>query len=612
MGEKPVPSGVAGGPSDDAGRELDRRGHYTVLLLAFLAAFGIRAALAWASGAAAPQEVRYIDIAEGLLDGSAFEKTGTRFPAIIQPPFYPFLIVLARSVIGEPLAAARGASALLGALLVFPAASLTRRILGGQAARRAAWIAATYPLLSHISGLSMTESTFGLLVATAAVLFHRAGEDEGVVVSLLAGGGLLGLAFLTRPEGLAYALGGSSLVFLYLWRSHKRGFLRAAGCAMIPILGFLLFAGPYAVWIHGKTGRWLVAPKAILTQAHNSIMTEGAREGWPEKYGTRTFYERVKFGLNRDGTDLRSAEVFRTMGLLPGEGPRPAPERAISDLVQPGHLARVVARNLGHLYLETIKYGLVIPTLLMIFAAIGVTSQPWRQGPQRRGQIMMVWWLLAGGSSVLSYVQPRFLYSSIVFVIPWMAEGWRRVEAWAWESFGSPPGILGKGWTALLTVAVAVSLVHVMPPTRETASTWAEHRQAGLALKELGTGDGRVMALTDVVSFYAGMPFEMLPYADLDDLLRYARLRAVRYIVADMVEYPSFRPQLSTLLDPNAPHPGLRPALIVDDHPGNRLVIYELLPEGGGIHSDTRGGSEPLAAENPAGEAPTSLPGEDD
>lgn len=573
-------AGPAAAPSD-----IDARKHRLLILLAFVAALLVRAGVAWAAGAAAPQEIRYISISEGLLDGSAFEKTGTRFPAIIQPPFYPFLISLARPILRDPLAAARGVSVLLGALLVFPAAALARRILGGPAARRAAWIAATYPLLCHISGLSMTEPTFGLLVALAALLMHKAGEGEGGPLTLLGAGVLLGASFLTRPEGLAYVVAGSALVFLYLWRAHRRGFARAAGLAAIPIAGFLLLAGPYVGWIHGKTGRWLVSPKAILTQAHNAIMTEAASEDWPEKYGSRLFYERVKFGLNRDGTEFRSSEMFRELGLLPGGSPGSPQTKEISELLQPQHLAVVVFRNLVQIYVETIKAGYVIPTFLMMFLALGFASRPWRPGRERRGHFMLLWWLLAGGTWTLSYVQQRFLYPSIVFVIPWMAEGWRRLEVWARESFGSIAGrgaaLMEKSWAGLLTLVVAGgSLVHVIPPTREIASTWLELREAGLRLRSSGAAEGTIMALTPVASYYARMPFEMLPYADLDQVLDYARLRGARYLVADMVEFPTDRPQILSLLRPSQAPGGLRPVVRIDDDPERRVIVYEILPPG--------------------------------
>jgi len=570
-----------------AGAEIDigERRHRVYLFLAFAAAILVRAAVALSSGAAAPQEIRYINIAVGLIDGSAFEQTGTRFPAIIQPPFYPFLIFLARSVMKDPLVAARGVSVLLGALLVFPAAALTRRILGPPAARRAAWIAATYPLLCHISGLSMTEPTFGLLVALSALLMHRAGENKGGAPTLLGAGLLLGASFLTRPEGLAYAFAGSALVFLYLWRAHKRGIVRAAGLACVPILGFLLMAVPYVSWVHGKTGRWLVSPKAILTQAHNVIMTEGQAEGWPEKYGSRLFYERVKFGLNKDGTEFRSSELFRELGLLPGGGQGPRVEMELSALLQPHHLALVVFRNLLQIYVETIKSGYVVPTFLMMFLALGFASRPWRPGRERRGHFLMVWWLLAGGTWTLSYVQQRFLYPSIVFVIPWMAEGWRRLEVWARESFGSGGGrwsaLLERSWAGVLTVVVAVgSLVHVIPPTRQIASTWKELREAGQELRESGAGEGTIMALTPVAAYYARMPFEMLPYADLDRVLAYARMRGARYLVADMVEFPNDRPQILSLLRPSTAPADLRPVVRIDDDPERRVIVYEILPPG--------------------------------
>ena len=89
---------------------------------AALAAVAIRIIIAWASGPAAPQEIRYINVALGLFDGSAFQLAGTRFPAIIQPPFYPALLAVASWLIPDALVAARGISVLAGTLVVLPSA----------------------------------------------------------------------------------------------------------------------------------------------------------------------------------------------------------------------------------------------------------------------------------------------------------------------------------------------------------------------------------------------------------------------------------------------------------------------------------------------------------
>lgn len=551
--------------------------------MAFVAALLIRLVSAWTCGPAAPQEIRYIAIAQGLLQGRGFEGIDNRFPDIIQPPTYPWLIAAAMPVLREPLASARGLSVLAGALLVFPVSILTRRIFGSPAAKRAAWLVAVYPLLVHISGLAMTEPTFGLLVASAAVCFHRLGEREGGAGRAAVAGALLGFAFLTRPEGITYLAAGSSLLFISLWLSHRRPLSQAIGLAAVPLIALVIVAAPYSIWLHGKTDRWLIAPKAILTQAHNKIMSEGLKENWPEPYGTAVFYERVKFGLNAEGTELRSAEVFRSLGLVSDGGTPPQRAGGLRDLFDLERLAGIVVRNLRRLYLTTVKYGLVMPTLLIGFIALGMTARPWRKGSGRRGSFTLLWWLIAGGSWALAYVQPRFLYSSVLFLLPWMGMGWVRIEEWLKDSLSRPAGrprrLLGRAVSPAIAVVVALAaLVHAVPPAREISSQWVQHHAAGIWLEENGAPGSTVMALTPVASFYAGMSFDVLPYADPAQVLAYARLRGVRYLIADSRECSLWRPQLLPLLDRGAARAGLEAALVLGRKPGRRLILYDLEP----------------------------------
>ncbi|MBI3449477.1 MAG: glycosyltransferase family 39 protein [Acidobacteria bacterium] len=546
-------------------------------------ALAARLVAAWASGVGAPQEIRYITIASGIRAGLGFVGLDGRFPDLIQPPVYPLLLAATQFLTSHSLGAARALSALMGALLVLPVAAITRRLFDRRTMRRTAWLVAVYPLLVHISSLCMTEPAFTLFVALAVLGVVKATHGDREVPNLCMSGAFLGVAFLTRPEGFPDTLATSALVLYWAWRLKRRSLARALALAAIPAAICLTVAAPYWIWLHGATGHWMLSPKVALTQAHQSIMRQGLAEHWPERYGTRLFYERVKFGLNESGTDFLASPLFRDLGLIHGEGERREISPGASSQDDASYLAWIVFRNARQLYLDTIKYGLVLPTLLLGFLALGVTSRPWRSGTERFSQGTILWFALSGCSWVLSYVEARFLYPSIVFMLPWMATGWERVELWLRESIqaGSPARARLRdraiAWGLLILVASAC-LVHVPPPVRLFSSIWAEHEIAGTLLKKGGAERGPVMALTPVAAFYAGFPAEVLPYADLDRVIAYARLKGVKYLVADMAEFPNDRPQLMSLLDPAHAPPDLTMLHDINRDPSRRLIVYRLNP----------------------------------
>ena len=563
-----------------------------LIVAAFVVALAARGISAWECGAAGPQEVRYISIAQGLLGGRGFEGIDKRFPDIIQPPLHELMLAVAIAVVGDPLLAGRSLTVLLGALLVFPAGLLAWRMYGPRTAWRAAWLVAVYPLLIHFSGIALTEPVFGLLVAVAVVFLQGvvSGRSPGLRGSALAGVAL-GLGFLDRPEGLAYLLAAALFLFLTAWLPLRRGIGTAALWSAALAGAFLAFAIPYSVWLHTRTGHWRVSPKAVLTQVHNMIMTEGIKEHWPEKEGTSVFYERVKFGLNADATDLRSSEAFRALGLLPSNGAPTEKVSLIGDVIQPTFLVRVVLRNFRILYLDTLKYGLVLPTLFMGLLALGIASEPWRAGPDRRSRLLLAWFLLAGCSWALSYVQGRFLYASIGLAVVWIARGWVRLEEWMHGSFMQSPRLNSPATRAAATVLLSVifsatSLAHAVPPVKVTRNLWHDNRIAGKELRKIAPEGSPVMALTPIVSFYADLPFEMLPYADVQDVLKYAHHQGVRYLAVHVATFQIQRPQLEVLTHPEQAPAGLKEILHTGDPGHERFIVYELSDAAGAPRED--------------------------
>src|SRR5262249_22410138 len=151
--ENTIRSGM--GQDGAAASDDDRRRTRTTLLFVFVAALLVRVTAAWFAGSAEPQEVRYITIARRIIPRHGYRGRDPRFPGIIQPPLYPMLVSLALLMPGPDLAAGRGVSILMGALLVFPCAAIGRRLFGEKVARRSACLVAVYPLLADVSAAAI-------------------------------------------------------------------------------------------------------------------------------------------------------------------------------------------------------------------------------------------------------------------------------------------------------------------------------------------------------------------------------------------------------------------------------------------------------------------------
>ena len=559
------------------------------LTAAFLLALAVRIATAWLSGAAQPNEIRYITIARGILSGDGFTGLDKRFPDIIQPPLHPLMLAAALLLPGPDLAIARAISILMGSLLVFPAALLARRLFGEKTARRAPFLIAVYPLLAHTSSAVLTESTFTLLVMTGILTLWRwlDGTDAARRPQGVLGAGLLfGASFLTRPEGLAF-LAVAAVVLALDLRSRGaswRVLLRASG---ILTAGFFITILPYLFWIHGKTGRWLPAPKATLSWVHQGLALEGRRQGWEEPPGSAVFFERVKFGLNRDATGIRSHELFAAAtdspvaGILGSEDGDANP----ASIADPLAAAKLVAGNLAKLYLETSRNGYVIPPLLIVLGCVGLIGTPWT-GSFRRPAWIATAFFAGSFSSMFTLVVPRYLFSSVVLATPWFAEGWRRAELWLRDSIAGRRIGVTRVWRRRLARAgtglfvMGMTGIYLVPAVRITRGLWADHRTLGVWLGRTAGREHSVMSATPVVSYYAGTRFEVLPYANLEETLRYARHTGAEYLVADAHEIVTHRPHLEILLDPATRHEGLELVKTVREGSPGAIYLYRIEREG--------------------------------
>jgi len=108
----------------------------------------------------------------------------------------------------------------------------------------AAWLFALLPLRVWSGLWALSEGLYlGLVMLGVAVLFR---PQNRTWFSAAAGGVLLGLAYLTRPEANLYLAGVLTLFFLKARRGPKT--------ALVILAGFLLVALPYHAWVYSVTG----------------------------------------------------------------------------------------------------------------------------------------------------------------------------------------------------------------------------------------------------------------------------------------------------------------------------------------------------------------------
>lgn len=167
-----------------------------------------------------------------------------------RPPGYPAALSVALLVTGKRLVAIPALNALWMVVLILAIYGLARRLASEREARLATLAVALYPTLLAVSLRAQNELQFAALVALACYLLFAAPRPA---VGALAGGAVLGLAALTRGNGLLMLPGMLIAYPLFVGRvgsespvRTERG-RRKALQTLAVLLGFALAVGPWVL-----------------------------------------------------------------------------------------------------------------------------------------------------------------------------------------------------------------------------------------------------------------------------------------------------------------------------------------------------------------------------
>ena len=519
-----------------------------LVVAALLVGLALRVAIALTDDAPATDETAYLRSGISLIEGHGYEREGN--PELHFPPFVPFLLGLANKVTSDPHTGAVVLTCLASTALIIPLALLGRRIAGPAGGVATAWVAALGPGLSTtlVNRGAGSEAEYTLLVVGALWLVVSAVDHQGRARAwrVFAAGLLVGLAYLTRPEGLfmALPLGVAVLVLAArrpgqparLRRLDRRGLRAGAPLLAVFLLPIVACIVPYAMYLHDNTGQWQLSAK---TQ-------DASIEAWHAvARADREARDSVLYAL--DDTGFGFAAGRSSLVTLARDDPA-------------GYVG-IVRTNAGALATSIVSpvanqrlSWLLLPLPLWGLAAFGA----WRH--RRSGVVRLV--LAAGALPVATalafFVQPRYLIVAVALATPLV---------------GAAIAALSTAWRrpVMLAVVALLALSSLQAFRSEGAGWWhpsdhSDQREAGEWIAANTRLGDRVMTRSMVVDYYAERPTMAIPYASMSEILRYARHYGARYLVVDWYTAVRLRPQLE-------------PLRTTDRIPGLRLV-HEVRAEG--------------------------------
>jgi len=508
-----------------------------MVLAALLVGFALRVAIGLTDDAPATDETAYLRSGVSLVEGDGYRRENG--PELHFPPFVPFLLGLGSQVTSDPHTATVVLTCLSSTALIIPLALLGRRIAGAFAGIATAWVAALGPGLSTtlVNRGAGSEAEYTLLVVGAVWLVvsavdHRAGARAWRVFG---GGALVGLAYLTRPEGLFFAvpLGIAVLVIgahsagERMRRLNARGLRAAMPLVAVFLLPIVLCIVPYAMYLHDNTGKWQLSAK---TQ-------DASIEAWEAvARADREQRDSVLYALDKTGLNFAAGRSsLATLARQDPAGYVGIVRTNVGELV--GSItAPVTGQRLAWLLLPLPLWGL---------AAFGA----WRHRRSGVVRLLLAVGVLPVATALAFFVQPRYLIVAVALATPLV---------------GAAIAALTGMWRRLVMLAVVglLALSSVQAFRSEAAGWWhpsdhSDQRDAGEWIAANTRPGDRVMTRSMVVDFYAKRPTMAIPYASMDEILRYARHYGARYLVVDWYTAVRLRPQLAPLRTTDR-IPGLR------------------------------------------------------
>ncbi|MEE3326829.1 MAG: glycosyltransferase family 39 protein [Myxococcota bacterium] len=177
-------------------------------------------------------------------------------------PLYSFLIQLFSRFTGDPERVGVVISVLAGSLCVLVFYAFLRRIWNVRVATVGAFLLAIHPYAIRFSSSVQSEALYLLLFVGSVALLLRALDRPGFANALFCGV-VVGLAYLTRPEGAVVGVVGAMAAgVLWLRRFWPGVTLLRVWVGLL--LGFALAALPYVLSLKSVTGVWQLSQKKSI------------------------------------------------------------------------------------------------------------------------------------------------------------------------------------------------------------------------------------------------------------------------------------------------------------------------------------------------------------
>ncbi|MBI5871093.1 MAG: glycosyltransferase family 39 protein [Actinobacteria bacterium] len=477
------------------------------------------------------------------------------------PPLYSWMMAGLDQILGDMILSGHAVAVIFGSLVPIPVFLLGRALLSERTGLMAAALITLNPLLVDTSsrlfgtGVFLFFLTFGMYFTWKLITgFHRI---DGIMA-----GASMGFAYLAGEEALYYMSILVPLSLAVAWQ--RRAWNRLAVPALAAVAVFMLFAVPYALYLHQVQGGWSLTGGSSTPEA---MAVEHLLK--PDTVA----WDRYAYGFDA------GSEQLRLENYLESKGPTGPLRFFLEDPW--GGFKRFFSMGYDFHAEEMAK---LIPLTLLPLLGLGLFARGWdRRRAARTGFL----WLMISPAFIgfMLYFQSYFFIEYLPPLMVLAAMGWRRLEQWgaatAEYCFSGSLRERLTSWSPLL-----LAMVVMLPLLALSGVTVLKQRYPVEKLDSANwitatAGEGkRIMDREPATAIYAGAEGVILPYADYNSTTDYALRADVDYLVISVVDVRDWRPELGPLLEGEDRHPEWTLVNTVRPGTDKETLIFELKRNG--------------------------------
>jgi len=471
--------------------------------------------------------VVYSRLGKNLIESGRYAFGENYNMGVFFPPGYPVFIGMLDLLLNDLFLSARLVSLIAGIITIVVVYLIGKELYDKESGLFSAFIYAFYPLTILISIDAYSDSLYLLFVFLTIYIFIIFKKKNNISTAIQLGV-VTALAYLTRSEGLFYLL-LPLLAITGFFNDKESGSKRRYIINFLVVsLLFSICSLPYLLFLKDYTGKFTISGKSNISILLGEL--SGEHEYHKIVNAPDNLYDRAAFALDEDKRELKGWNKKKNLSLKEYlfKNPSRMMERYIRNLLQEVRLLTkllipiLIPLCLSFFDKDLLKRRLVI--VLMGFSLFFLLLYPLFITIEKQTLLAVIVLIFQASYGIKTS-------GSVVY----------NIARYYGVENNRISDLLSKNIKLIIMVILIMSsllyirysrfqhfdLSHAMPK---------EHEMAGYFLKERfhpAYEELNIMGKEPFVSFYSNSRFTMLPYAPLDDVINFAHLYDVDFIVVD-------------------------------------------------------------------------------